>query len=622
MTHILTVDFETYYDRNYSLSKMTNEEYVRSPLFEAIGVSVKVNDGPAEWFSGDKYRMQEFLNTYNWNDAIAVAHNAVFDASILAFHFGTHPKMIACTMSMAKAINGASVSGALGAQVAHYELGVKGQEVAYAINKHRRDFSRVDLAKYGAYCCNDTDLTYDLFLRLLEGGFPSSEAKLIDMTIRMATEPKLLLDKQKLADHYGNVIEAKSDLIAEIQKIQGAAGSAGKDDVMKNARLAGLLSSLGVAPPMKLSKTTGREIYAFAKTDEEFVDLLEHPDPKVQAVVGARLGVKSTLEETRTKRLMDMADRGPMPVALRYYAAHTGRWGGDGKINLQNLPRKSPIRDAIKAPPGYVIVDGDSSQIEARVLAWIAGQWDLVEAFANGEDVYKIMAASIYGVPLEEVTPLMRFVGKTTVLGCGYGLGPDRFKAALKNSTPSVDMPRNECERIIHVYRRRYPAIPELWDQGKSAISAMVGDRSCPFGEHNVLEVMGAEGIRLPNGLFLKYPNLRWEEPEEGARPEFRYDLRKGQANTVNRLYGGKLVENGTQALARIIIGEQALAIQKRYPVVLTVHDAVAALVPEKERAEGEAFVAACLRTRPKWAPDLPLNCEVGSGKSYGDCKS
>jgi DNA polymerase I-like protein with 3'-5' exonuclease and polymerase domains len=331
------------------------------------------------------------------------------------------------------------------------------------------------------------------------------------------------------------------------------------------------------------------------------------------------MGVKSTIEETRTERFIGIANRGMLPVPLRYYAAHTGRWGGDDKLNMQNLPRKSPLKKAICAPEGYVILDSDSSQIEARTLAWLAEQEDLVQAFERGEDVYRLMASAIYNKDPEDVTKDERFVGKTTVLGCGYGMGHKKFRAQLKNF--GVDLPAEECERIIYVYRETYPRIPMLWKSANNSLSAILGNVSTPLGRDEVLAVEGEEGIRLPNGLYLRYPNLRWVEVNPGEKPQFVYDTRKGRSIVPNRIYGGKVVENVCQALARIVIGNQMLQVAKRYRVVMTVHDAIGCIVPEREADAAKVFIETCMRSRPDWAPDLPLNCEAGYGPNYGECK-
>lgn len=601
MTDILTIDFETFYDRTFSLSKMTTEEYIRHEYFETIGVAVKVNDGEAEWFSGTVKKTSEFLDQFDWANSIAVAHNAMFDMAILNWHFDIRPKLIADTLSMLRAIDGPDAGNSLAKAAERYGLGAKGDEVINALGKGRLDFTPDELARYGEYCRNDVDLTYELFKRIAPL-VPKLEAKLIDQTIRMFTEPVLELDADILTDHLTAVREKKDKLMAAVE--------ADKSVLMSNPKLAELLMQLKVTPPTKVSPTTGKTTWAFGKNDEGFKALLDHHNPKVQAIVAARLGVKSTLEETRTERFINIAKRGTLPVPLRYYAAHTGRWGGDDKINLQNLPRKSPLKKAILAPEGFVFIDCDSSQIEARILAWLAGQDDLVEAFDRGEDVYRIMASVIYGVPLEEVTPEQRFVGKTTILGCGYGMGGAKFQAQLKNF--NVELSEGECRRIIGVYRATYPNITGLWESAGRALTALQSQRTSQLGREGVLTV-DLFGIKLPNGMYIRYPNLR--EDKDG---QLVYDTKKGRATIPTRIYGGKVVENVCQALARIVIGEQLLMIARRYRVVMTVHDAVGCIAPVEEAGEARAFVEQCMRMRPKWALGLPLNCESKIGASYG----
>jgi len=605
--HIITIDFETYYDRAFSLSKMTTEEYIRDSQFETIGVAVKVDDEDTEFFSGTKEQTKEWLDKWEWGDAVAVAHNAVFDMAILNWHFDIRPKRIVDTLSMLRAIDGPDAGNSLAKAAERYGLGVKGDEVVNALGKRRLDFTREEMYYYGKYCMNDVKLTYDLFKRIAVG-FPASELRLIDLTIRMFTEPVLELDKWTLTSHLVKVQNLKTQLLSK--------AVISKENLMSNPKLAETLTSLGVTPPMKISPATGKETYAFAKNDEEFKALLEHDSPIVQAIVAARLGVKSTLEETRTERFIKIAERGTLPVPLRYYAAHTGRWGGDDKVNLQNLPRKSPLKKAMLAPEGYTFIDCDSSQIEARTLAWLAGQHDLVDAFDRGEDVYKIMASRIYGVPEEEVTDSQRFVGKTTILGCGYGMGAVKFKAQLK--TFNVDMELEECERIIHVYRATYPMIPLLWQQAGRALKAMMRNATAPLGCGEVLTVCGTAGIKLPNSLSLKYPNLREKSMLGSSHKEMVYDTKKGRAVIPTRIYGGKLIENVCQALARIIIGEQMLMVARSYRVVMTVHDAVGVIAPNEKAEEAQRFVENCMRIRPKWATALPLNCESKKGASYG----
>jgi DNA polymerase len=608
--NLITVDFESYYSKEFGFSKLTTEEYVRDDRFEVIGVGIKENDEETQWFSGDHNAIQAALDKYNWKDSFVLAHNTAFDGAILSWLFGVTPKGWLDTLSMARAIHGVSVGGSLAKLAEHYNVGVKGEEVINALGLRRQDFSAAQLARYGEYCKNDVDLCSDIFQLMMDADFPTQELKVIDATLRMFIEPSLELDLPLLEQHLEEVKARKERLLE--------AAKADKDTLMSNDKFAELLRALKVDPPRKISATTGKEAWAFAKTDEAFKELAKHPDPRVQVLVSARLGNKTTLEETRTQRFIDIAKRGKLPVPLKYYAAHTGRWGGDDKVNLQNLPSRGDnagkLKMAIRAPKGYVMIDSDSSQIEARTLAWLAGQDDLVEAFAKGEDVYKIMASAIYNKPVEDISKDERFVGKTTILGAGYGMGGEKFQAQLK--TFNVDIPLDECKRIIDVYRRTYAQIPQLWQAANSSLESMILKRAASVGRKGVLQ-FDAEGCGfiLPNGLPLRYAELRKVSDAQG-RAHYEYKTRMG----FTKVYGGKVVENLCQALARCVIAEQMLKIGKRYKTVLTVHDAVACIAPKEEADVAQAYVEDCMRWTPAWATGLPLNCESGVAESYGEC--
>jgi DNA polymerase I-like protein with 3'-5' exonuclease and polymerase domains len=607
---LITLDFETFYDRDYSLSKMTTEEYIRDPRFEAVGVGVKVGKGETEWASGTMEQLGKYLRRFDWDNSMMLAHNTMFDGAILSWHFDIQPKALADTMHMARALHGVESSASLKAVAERYGVGVKGTEVVRAMGKRRLDFTDEELSTYGDYCINDVNLTFDLFTKM-SAKFPIKELKLIDLTLRMFTNPTLELDKNQLEAHLIAVRERKEQLLVE-------AGIEDKGDLMSNPKFAEMLRGFGVIPPTKISPTTGKETYAFAKNDEAFKALLEHDDDRVQSLVAARLGTKSTLEETRTQRFIDIASRGKLPVPVRYYAAHTGRWGGDDKINLQNLPSRGPnakaLKKAIIAPEGHTIIEADSAQIEARVLAWLAEQQDLVTAFANKEDVYKKMASTIYGVAVDDVTKDQRFVGKTTILGAGYGMGAVKFQAQLK--TFGFDMPLDEARRVINIYRDANWNISNLWKECQIMLRYMVQGNRVNFGKAGVIGVdPDKKALILPSGLPMYYTGLFGVEEEKG--PQYYYKTRAGD----NKIYGGKVVENVCQAIARCIIGEQMLRIAKRYKVVLTVHDSIVCCVPDAETDAAKAYVEESMRWVPSWAEGLPVDCEAGTAKSYGECE-
>ena len=603
LMQVITIDFETYYDKKYSLSKLTTEEYINDTRFQVIGVGVKINTNKPEWFSGTHDEIYKWLHQFDWEHSCATAHNAMFDAAILSWHFDIRPPRWTDTLSLARAVDGIHVSNSLKAACERWGIGKKGTEVVDAIGKRREDFTPEDLAQYGEYCKNDCELTIHLFAELYREDIDDEEYEAISTTIKMFSEPVLRLDTDLLKNHLAEIIKTKKELMEKAKS--------NAEILQSNPKFAEALKELGVLPPMKTSARTGKETFAFAKSDKGLNDLMEHENPKVQALVAARLGVKSTLEETRTQRLIDIAERiGALPVPLKYHAAHTGRWGGSDKVNLQNLPSRgnNVIKRAIIAPKGHTLIDADSSQIEARVLAWLSGQEDLVQAFANKEDVYKIMAGSIYDKAPENVTKEERFVGKTTILGCGYGMGAERFKNQLRNF--GVDIKLTEAQRIIDTYRQNYSEIKQLWKDGQHCLRTMLQNKECSFGVIPDAVFLGESGFVLPNNVLLEYPKLKQEHGE------FSYRARRMDV----RIYGGKVVENICQAVARCIIACQMGWISEHYKVALTVHDSLVCVVKDEEVEEATQFIEECMREEPEWAEGLPLDCESGIGKSYGEC--
>lgn len=289
------------------------------------------------------------------------------------------------------------------------------------------------------------------------------------------------------------------------------------------------------------------------------------------------------------------------------------------KVNLQNLPSRGPnakkIKKTIMAPDGHLLIDCDSSQIEARVLAWLAGQDDLVEDFAQKKDVYKKMASAIYGVAEDDIDTAKRHVGKTVVLGCGYGTGWRKFQATMKVGVPPMDIAEGEAQRIISVYREANHRIVALWREAQNCIAELARGDAAPIGRAGVLSAVPDEtAIRLPSGLLIRYNGLR-AEPREDYGHEYFYNTRRGP----KRIYGPACVENVVQGIARCVVGEQMIQIAKRYRVVLTVHDSVVVCVREEEAEEAKAYVEQCMSTPPKWAAGLPVACEAGVARRYGD---
>jgi DNA polymerase len=640
---LVTIDFETFYSADYGFSKLTTEEYVRGPQWEVIGFSYKINDGITTWVP--KPQVDSVLASIDWSDAMVICQNTAFDGAIMAWHYGINPMVWTDIMGISRALYPHERSHSLKAQAERMGVGIKGNEVDNAKGMHYKDFTPYELAKYGAYCNNDVELTYDIFMKYMALGFPKQELKLLDLTLRLFIEPVLELDAAKLAKHLEAVKENKLTLLETVRDnmlkdadpeyvhaiyTEGMAGI--KTLLMSNDKFAKALESLGVSPPTKISPATKKTAWAFAKTDEAFKALEEHEDERVQALVAARLGNKTTLEETRTERFIGMARRGKFPVPLRYYGAHSGRWSGQDSVNLQNLPSRGDnagkIKKAILAPEGYVVIDCDSAQIEARVLAWLAGQDDLVQAFMNREDVYSLMATKIYGRPVDRKRVEIRedgkefnpdkiegAVGKTVVLGAGYGVGHVKLQGFLKTQA-GVDVTLDEAKRIIDTYRSASFKIVDFWRSAGDALTSLLTGQSMQVDAIGLVTAIPGKGLTLPNGLHIQYPNLRAISNEETGKRELVYTSK----GLPVRIYGGKVVENICQAVARQVVAEQMLRVSKRYKVVLTVHDAVAIIAKKEEAREARLHLEECMSWNPKWAIGLPLACESGVGESYGDC--
>lgn len=595
---LVTLDFETYYDKDYSLSKLTTEEYINDPRFQIIGVGVKYGDKPPQWYSpGDDLKLSIVLA--DLNNHMVLCHNTMFDGAILSWRLGIKPRFLLDTLSMARAVLGLTKPLSLEKLAEYYGLGAKGKEVLSAIGKRREDFSPAELAAYGGYCNNDVELTYRLF-KALARGFPRSELDVIDITLRMFTEPAFALDKATIQREIDLERQRKDSLLDSL------GGFTTAEDLRSNDKFAQVLRRLGVEPPTKVSPKTGKTTWAFAKGDADFKALMEHDDPLVVAAIEARLGHKSTQKATRAARFLGIAERmGTLPVPLSYCGAHTGRYAATGSINLQNLPRagKSPdsglLRKAIVAPPGHKIVVADLSQIEARLAFWQAGQDDKVEAFAQGRDIYSEQASVIYSRKVDrKKNPddfVPGFVGKAVVLGAQYSLGHTKFGGMMYvgmlgapgitfdetfaeqmgvdvgyyiRRVNSDDDLRERVERvrplgvsdhmwlthmacadhIISVYRADNQMVKNYWSVAGEAIMAMYRGERFEFGGPNGrLLTTEQNAIVLPNGLRLLYPELEYKDREFTC-------LRKKEGRVQRvKLYGGAVVENciagGTQVL-------------------------------------------------------------------------
>jgi len=648
---IITIDFETYWDsKEYTLSKMTTEEYIRHEKFKSFGACVHEYGSaePIRWF-GDA-ELREYLDGVDWGRTAVLAHNAQFDVSIMEWKYNARPCFIFDTLSMARALRGVEVGNSLAKLARDFGLPEKGAAIHSTNGVHELDAAlERDLAEY---CKHDVFLCEEIFKRLVDA-YPSKELRLIDMTLKMYTRPLLLLDQPMLIKALAEEGNAREQLLQRLG-VEDA-------ELASNPKFAELLTKLGVVPPTKTSKTTGKTTLALAKNDALFQTLLNSEREDIALLCQARLKVKSTTERTRAQRFLDIGKRGTLPVPLSYYGAQTGRWTAakGSAINMQNLKRGSFLRKAIMAPEGYQLVVGDLSQIEPRVLAWLSDYQDMLDIFKGGGDPYAAFGAQMFNIPnlTKESHPDLRQSAKSALLGCGYGLGWASFASQLLvgflgappvrysrdfakalgvdseyaeafakwngNDEKMFEIPHTcstkellhhvlASKAIIDTYRRTAYPVVAFWSLCETALH-----RSLVNGEELVYKcITFRKGeIELPNGMKLLYPDLRYEKDDKG-RSQAVYGPH------ATKLYAGKITNNITQALARIVMTDGMLRVAKKYPIAGTVHDELIAVVPDDEVVDAKTWVLAQMTMEPSYMQGIPLSADGGAHRRYGLAKS
>ncbi len=650
---ILAVDFETSWGREVKLgfSCQTNEEYLRDPRFKAWGLSWKevgTDDAPV-WVR--RKGIQAWAGRVDWSRTAIVCQNTQFDGSILAWHYGVQPCFMFDTLSMGRALHGVEVGNSLKVLAERYRLPPKGDGLSPSENI--LDELPFDVEQTLAdYCKHDTWLCEQIFLRMLPG-YPSKELRLIDLTLRMYTRPLLVLDGQMLEPAIEEERQAREELLTRLGVEEAALAS--------NDKFAAVLEGMGVEPPTKKSKTTGESTWAFAKNDALFQALMNSDDQNVALLCEARLMVKSTLQRTRAQRFLDISKRGPLPFPVNYYGAATGRYTASkgSQINLQNLKRGSFLRKAITAPEGSVLVVGDLSQIEPRVLAWLADYDTLLNIFQAGGDPYATFGAGMFNIPgmTKDSHPVERQSAKSALLGCGYQLGWASFAAQLltgflgappkrytkaearqlgvtardvdvflgsEHNVKAMEAIPHSCsaqELLIHClaaqaiitrYRGTAQPVVTLWSLFQNLISHSLFKGN---EYHHKCLTFRKEEIVLPNGMSLRYPDL---QPEgDGRRIQWTY----ADGKKRSKLYAGKITNNVVQGTARIVMSDGMLRIDKRYPVAGTVHDEAIAVAPESEAEEAKKWVLAQMTIEPSYLPGIPLSASGGVHKRYGLAK-
>lgn len=676
--HWVYADFETFYDADYSLKKMTTCDYVRDPRFETIGCAIFDGEESA-WMEHSE--LEAWVRTVPWHEVALVAFNAQFDGFVFAERYGVRPAFIVDPMCMARPY-GFDGGVSLENLSERFGVGMKGKEVLEAKGKRRSDFSHEEWLRYGQYSLNDVFLMKAILDAMLADGFPESELWNIDKTIKMFTNPRLFIDEPLLKEYLAEEKARKAGLLSRIEMDRSI--------ILSGDKFANELMKVGIDPPTKLSPKqknpdgSAKAIWAFAKGDPGMQDLLEHPDDEVRWLAEARIALKSTINETRTERFLRVGANGrTVPVQLNYYGAHTGRWSGGGRMNFQNLertnkknPRKGILRKSLLAPLGQKIVAADSGQIEARIVAWLAGHEVLVEAFRQKRDTYSEFASEVYNRRVDrKLKPgepgynpddeTAGFVAKICVLGLGYGLGwvklammflqgamggpkvqfteldavnigvdTTKFRSSSRKmetvakliSRLSFEDLVVHCavtEKIVYTWRNANDPIVDLWGEMEKVLEVISSDdpESFTFGPNGCLRTE-RHAIVLPNGMRLRYPGLKYQEDDSlGGFEGYSYLGQYGKVRV--KAYGGSITENVVQALARIVVADQMLHVcaVTGFDPCLSTHDEWAFPVPDEKAPWVLHVLQEAMKTTPAWAAGLPLAVDGGFNQSYGLAK-
>lgn len=646
--HILCLDFETFYTKDYELRTMTTPEYIWDPRFEMICCSVTDNAGPPVLVDGPDFG--RFIAQYRPEECATVTFNSLFDNSILAWRYGWVPRFMLDSMNMARALEGHKLPRLnLETVCTHFNILHDKSIIKTVKGLHRADIIAQGLwPAFTDYCNRDNTASREIFHRLIRR-FPQQERVLMDLVIRCAVQPSMRFDVPTLEEHLKDLRAEKCRLLRQVgvdlneddtPEVMKAKVKASR--IRSAAGFTELLENLGVEIQYKKNKK-GEDVPCFAKTDEFMAALQEHEDPMVQALAAARLEVASTIEESRAEKMRRIgglqwpSDLGSAPIAMRFCGAHTWRLSGEWGLNMQNLPagragKTNKLRKAIKALPGEVVVAGDLAQIEARLVAWLAKCSPLLNEFGRpGGDPYSAFARIIFGIPeinrkfKDPVTgkkpwEVHGFIGKTGVLGLGYMCGKKKFywmvKTGARLAGIDIDaiLPWNIglSEKTVNQFRA-YPGICALWQQCEYALElcwAVPGGPECRIGPVTVRygEVEG------PGGIKMVYKNPYKKDGE------FYYSY--GRKKDV-KLYAGAFLENIVQFLARIIIMNAAIRLWLKYGLQfrLQAHDELVFTVKKYLEEWTKQVLRYELTQVPTWAPGLPLGCDVASGDSYGDAK-
>lgn len=659
-TEVVILDFECYFDDDYSLKKMSTIEYIMSPQFEALGVARLLMSGRqphadpeqnclwnADIDSCLEWLKQEYGD--NLEGCTLVAQNTRFDGSILAFRYGIRPKYSIDLKGLSAYIDPHKKAG-LAELCKRYGLTPKGDTMDFKeatrqlrwkkprarkrLNKMPFQIPRMTPEmeqKLGGYACNDALQEWNLFpLMLPKIANARTELRLMHHTLEMFWSPSIRVDFD-----LGEKIHTEMLEMVDIAATE--AGHTAKELSGNHSfrdLLTAELDTTGDRLPVKPNKKN-EMIPAIAKADPERKELENHKNPKIRKLMAGRAAVKAWPSKAiRVSKIMAQAraNNGVLPVPLKYYAGHTGRWGGDEKINLQNLgarghPLDTQVRNMLLPPEDHVFVIADQMGIEARVLAWIAGQEDLLDAFDKGRDVYCEFASAVVGSPIRKARPTdpdivakhlkrSRNLGKVGVLGGGYGMGPDKCRTYAVGY--GVALTSAEARLLIDTYRRTNDRIVRFWSDIERAFvyTTRYGkpcdlDRELHFRRE---EDTDTTIIRLPSGRELRYDEACVVGTGRGQQLKYWNDIEQSWVH----MWGGFLTENVVQAISRDILSEAILWLEDRgWKIPLTVHDELVINCPKDRVDEGTAIALEALRKRPEWAKGCPLDAEIYVSERY-----
>lgn len=682
---IVALDFESFFSTKdgYTLTKIGPISYIRDSRFSAQLMSYIVTD--ASTMTYDRVRVAEHDNIpavlaalkLDAPDVVTVAHNGNgFDFLILSEIYHVVPRIAIDTMCMERWTGVSRIQNeSLKSMAKFFQCGEKVEGTVISDGRNwPEDFTPDERTAFIQYCRNDTEQCFLSFKAMLP--FMTADALLFSsITAKMACNPVLRLDDDMLTAYLNELSDKVTKARNDINKMFMFKSD---EDFLKairsSASFVKMLELLGRKPPMKYSvaksetkrkkleaegKTNLSEedyaVYtpALAKSDLDFVAMASDADERVALLVRTRLENNSSIQRSRAETFHALAKSGrPMPVMLNAFRAHTSRYtagnseGSSDKLNLQNLSKRDPsqltLRKAVQAPDGMALVACDSSQIEARILAYVANETELVDAFRRGADPYADLAEKIFQIPSEKIhkgaksgdkkLKAYRNVGKTGILSAGYGVGWRKYADTLLRQgvrlSSDIDQHYEMAHHAHNVYRASNPNIVAFWDTCQTVIKALYLGYSGEFGgpndnifQYSVAPICGRDDVPTiigPNKYTLRYFKLSCEVSEKNNREEYYYTRVKGKSELKTKIYGGALAENLCQYLAFALLQWQACRMTEQgIRLIANIHDSFLAICPEDEAEHTKSVMESCMSSVPDWLGDFPVACEAEIGKDY-----